>query len=154
MKKLSSILLFSIICFSFSIKDSNTLEWKMWEEAEKKSEAENKLIMVYLYTDWCGWCRKLESETLSDEKVISRLNAGFNSVKVNPEKKAEYHYNGVTMNYRVFTDKISHGKLKKYPLIVFINPATKKTYFQEGFISADEFYDLLDKVRKSIQSKK
>lgn len=143
-----------IIFLSFSKKDSGSVEWKMWEEVEKNSESQKKLIMVYLYTDWCGWCRKLETETFSDEKVISRLNAGFNSVKVNPEKKADYLYNGITMNYRVFTDKISHGKLKKYPLLVFIDPTTKKTYFQDGFISADEFYDLLDKVRKSIQSKK
>jgi thioredoxin-related protein len=50
--------------------------------AKKKAKAQNELIFVDLFADWCGWCHKMEQEVFpaeafqkaTDNKVLLRLN--------------------------------------------------------------------------------
>ena len=39
------------------------------EKAYKEAKAQNKLIMVDVYTDWCSWCKELDKTTYTDKKV-------------------------------------------------------------------------------------
>ncbi len=47
--------------------------------------SEHKLVLVDLYTDWCGWCRKLDHDTYSNSDVINLVNSRFVPVKLNAE---------------------------------------------------------------------
>lgn len=39
-----------------------------WEAAKAKSKSENKPILIYMTgSDWCGWCKKLEKEVISQK---------------------------------------------------------------------------------------
>ncbi len=39
-----------------------------WEAAKAKAKAENKPILLNLVgSDWCGWCKKLEKDVLSQQ---------------------------------------------------------------------------------------
>jgi thiol:disulfide interchange protein len=39
--------------------DINTeIKWISFEEAVAKTSENPKMILVDLYTDWCGWCKK------------------------------------------------------------------------------------------------
>ena len=44
-------------------------------------------VLVYGYTDWCGYCRKLERKLLQNAEV-EQLLSRFIKVKVNPEHSA------------------------------------------------------------------
>jgi len=54
--------------------------------AQKKAKAQNALIFVDLFADWCGWCHKMEQEVFPSEsfqkatenKVLLRLNTEDN----------------------------------------------------------------------------
>jgi thioredoxin-like negative regulator of GroEL len=39
-----------------------------------KAAAEDKLVFLDFWTDWCGWCERLERETFSDETVAAALD--------------------------------------------------------------------------------
>jgi thiol:disulfide interchange protein len=51
------------------------------EEAEK----EKKAVLVYFYTDWCPYCRRLDRDLLTRVKVESTIKF-FVKIKINPEK--------------------------------------------------------------------
>jgi thioredoxin-related protein len=52
-----------------------------------EAKKSNRLVMVDVYTDWCGWCKKLDSDTYADAKVAARAK-DFVALKLNPEKSA------------------------------------------------------------------
>ena len=62
------------------------VNWVSFEQAEALSKKEPRKILVDIYTDWCGYCRKLESETLRAQPVVAELGKHFVSVKLNGEE--------------------------------------------------------------------
>lgn len=48
---------------------------------------EQKPVIAYFYTDWCGWCKKLNADYFSSEKFQLYLRR-FSRVQINPEKSA------------------------------------------------------------------
>ena len=69
---------------------SGPVAWQSnYQEAVSKAKAEKKIVMVDLYTDWCGWCKRLDRDVYADSAVAAKLSSGFVSVKLNPEKSKE-----------------------------------------------------------------
>jgi len=76
-KILITLLLSTLSLFSAEIN------WaKSYKEAISKAIAENKNVMVLMTTHTCRWCRKLESQTLTDAGIIERINRDYVPVHV------------------------------------------------------------------------
>lgn len=48
---------------------------KTYKEALELSKKTNKPMFLFFHADWCKWCKKMESETLSDAKVKEALSS-------------------------------------------------------------------------------
>ena len=57
-------------------------------------------IVVFLYTDWCRFCRAMEQTTFRNESVINGLNEKFYFVVLNAEEKAEIQLQANRREYR------------------------------------------------------
>ena len=70
---------------------TSAVNWMSWEdaiaalEADKKAGRKGKKIFVDIYTDWCGWCKKMDKETFQVPKIAAYLNQHFYPVKFNAE---------------------------------------------------------------------
>lgn len=53
----------------------------------EEAEREGKALAIYFYTDWCPYCRELESELLNRAKVEESLKY-LVKIRVNPESGA------------------------------------------------------------------
>jgi thiol-disulfide isomerase/thioredoxin len=60
------------------------LDAQGYEDALRLSERYNVPILVYAYTDWCQYCRRLELSLLRDVQV-NLVMSRFVKVKINPE---------------------------------------------------------------------
>ncbi len=78
-----------------------------WKSASNAARKANKPIMIDFYTDWCGWCKKLDKDTYSDDRVADLLKKNFVALKLNAEK------NGRQLAQRY--------KVQGYPTILFVN---------------------------------
>ena len=58
-------------------------------QAVKQAQEEGKLILAYLYTDWCGYCKKMEAETFTDQAVIDEMSDSYVWLKLNAETDDE-----------------------------------------------------------------
>ena len=56
-----------------------------YPEAQREQEAAAAPMVVYVYTDWCGYCRVFERDLLSSVAVDSYLRDGAVKVRINPE---------------------------------------------------------------------
>lgn len=107
-----------------------------YDEALKKAKTEKKLVMIDIYTDWCGWCKKLDKDVYTDKMVQEKLAKGFICVKINPEKNSK--------NKKVAKDMGVHG----YPYIGFFDADGKKINEIGGYVPAKKFAEIVDNVAK------
>lgn len=70
------------------------VEWITFAEAEKRAAKDNKLLLVDVYTDWCGWCKRLDSDTYSDPAVQAYIREHYHAVKFNAEQKEAIQFKG------------------------------------------------------------
>ncbi len=55
------------------------------EQASAKAKAENKLIFVDCFTQWCGPCKKMSREVFPQEMVGAYMNPKFINLKIDME---------------------------------------------------------------------
>ncbi len=80
---LSSSLAFFLASPSFSADLPN---WKQDVNAGlEEGKRSHKYVLADIYTDWCGWCKRLDRETFSNENMSKFLNEKFVCIKANAE---------------------------------------------------------------------
>lgn len=61
-----------------------------WEAAKTRSKEEKKPILIYLTgSDWCGWCKKLEKEVISQKAFMDFAKDHFVLMEADYPKKKE-----------------------------------------------------------------
>lgn len=72
------------------IKIHNEINWQKFEpQILIKAKLQKKLIAVYMYSDNCVMCKKMESYTFTDPNVIKIMSQYFINVKINGEEFPE-----------------------------------------------------------------
>lgn len=75
--------LFILFTFGFS---SELKIYYSYDEAVKIAKIENKDILMFVYSERCPWCHKMENKTLTDKKVIDFINDKYVFIKINKDK--------------------------------------------------------------------
>ncbi|OYU95537.1 MAG: hypothetical protein CFE21_10360 [Bacteroidetes bacterium B1(2017)] len=147
MKKLIPIAILFILFSSFTKPKEEELKWYQWNEGYPLAVKEKKLILVDAYTDWCGWCKKMDRDTYTNADIIKKLNKNFIVIKFNPEQRDKtYDIDGTTFSARDFFAQLSRGENTGYPTTYFINPKKKSLFVDPGYHDAASFTQILDKV--------
>ena len=58
-----------------------------FENILAKAKADNKLVFVEFYADWCAPCKLMEKEVFSNKAIGDFFNEHFINVKVDTEKR-------------------------------------------------------------------
>jgi len=75
------------------------IQWLSIEEAAAQAPVTGKKIMVDLYTDWCGWCKRMDANTYTDPELVAYINQHYLPVKFDAEQKADVVVGGQTFSY-------------------------------------------------------
>ena len=111
------------------LANTQQVNWMTLEEALKKQEKEPRKIFIDVYTDWCGWCKKMDANTFTHPVIAKYLNDKFYAVKFNAEQKDSIVFQGKTFknlnpegtrNPHDLAVAFLQGKMG-YPSIVFID---------------------------------
>jgi uncharacterized protein YyaL (SSP411 family) len=141
------ILLFTsnIIAQNFSqAPELPSVNWLSWDEGYTHAQNNEKVIMIDLYTEWCGWCKKMDKETFKNAEVVEIINMHFVPVKMNPEKNGQsFLYKGQKVNAKQLLKLIADDNQLKYPSIVFYYPEHNEVFTEEGFQKPKSFKHLL-----------
>ena len=131
MKRMLLLLLIPVITHPIFTQKSplsgNTgVRWYTIEEAEKLFNKSPRPIFIDTYTDWCGWCKKMDKETFTNSVIADILNNKFYPVKFDAEGKEDVTFLGQTFindgkagRAHQLAVALLHGQLS-YPTVVFM----------------------------------
>ena len=139
---------------TISLPSDNQIKWTSIDQAVSNANSSNKkFILVDLYTDWCGWCKKMEENTFQDAGVISLLNEHFIAVKFNAEMNSAVTFNSKTYNFtktgarganQLALDLGSVGGKLGYPTLVVLDENGKKLQSFPGYKDVETFTAILN----------
>jgi thioredoxin-related protein len=132
--KQGKVVLFGVlisILLIFNNPDSigqEKIRWYTIEEVQQLNADQPKKIFVDVYTDWCGWCKKMDATTFQDPRIIRHLNTNFYAVKLDGEGKDNIVFNNRTYKfvpqgqrgYHELAAAFLNGKLS-YPTTVYLD---------------------------------
>jgi thioredoxin-related protein len=104
------------------------IEWLTWDQAAARMEKEPRKIMVDVYTDWCGWCKRMDATTMQDSTIIDVVQKQFYAVKMDGEGKKDITFRGRTYKfiaqghrgYHELPAELLSGRMS-YPTLVFLD---------------------------------
>ena len=135
---LLSSVLFTLILFGCKKAESNaSVQWMTLEEALEKSKKEPKTIMIDVYTDWCGWCKRMDETTFGDSDVASYINTHFYAVKLNAEGEKSMKYIDRQATERQLAEEVFG--VEGFPTVVFLNPRENTIDLRSGYQEPAEF---------------
>jgi len=95
-----------------------------YEKALEAAKKEKKLVMLDFTTTWCGWCKVLDRETFSNDKVQVFLKGKTVAIKVDGDKEK---------------DLVKKYKVEGYPTLVFLGNDGKEVGRIVGYKPPDKF---------------
>lgn len=127
-------------------QEDNKIKWISFEEAIELGEKDPKPIVMDMYTDWCGWCKRMDKATFENEHVVKTINSYFYAVKFNAEQKASITAGGKEYKfvargrrgYHELAAELMNGRMS-YPTIVFLDDRFNKVQAIPGYRGPEEF---------------
>lgn len=98
------------------------------DDALAKARSKRSLVMVDVFTDWCGWCKKLDRDVFQDPRVASALK-NFVSIKLDAE------HGGERTAQRFAIDG--------FPTILFFSSDGKLVKRVDGYVDADKMLQII-----------
>lgn len=117
-----------------------SINWINIEEAQKLGKDEPRKIFVDVYTDWCGWCKKMDRSTFADQSVVDYVNQNYYAVKLNAESSRKIVFNGHEMTEASLARSM---RVSGYPTIVFIDEKFESVQPVPGYRNAEQFKKIL-----------
>ncbi|MCB0756154.1 MAG: DUF255 domain-containing protein [Flavobacteriales bacterium] len=137
---------------SIETVSSDKIHWVTLEEADKLRQKEPRKILIDVYTDWCGWCKRMDATTFHDPKLVEYVNKNYYAVKLDAEQKEPISIGGKTYEYdpnvgrrgvHKIAEELLQGKMS-YPTIVFLDEHMNMIQPLPGYRDAKEMQPILE----------
>ncbi len=153
-KALPTLLFITLLFLKINAQNNNSgIKWMTWEQAVELNRTKPRKIVVDVFTDWCGWCKRMDKGAFMDPAVAAYVNDKFYAVKLNAEQKTDIQFNEEVFKFipndngrggvHSLAYALLDGKLG-YPTMVYLNEKYERIMISPGF---KETPDMLKELR-------
>jgi thioredoxin-related protein len=141
--------------FKSPAPNNDSVKWMTWKEMQEAQQKQPKKILVDVYTEWCGWCKRMDAGTYTNAEIIKYINENFYAVKFDAEDKNVINFNGKEYKYvpqspRGYNElaaQILNGQMS-YPTVVYFDEKLAEITAVPGYQDPK----MLEKVLNFINS--
>jgi thioredoxin-related protein len=127
----------------------NGIVWYNMTEGFAKAQKSKKILVIDVYTDWCGWCKVMDKQTYENPRVVKKMNEHFVGVKFNPELNETHTVNGQTLNSDQLVRYLNKGsRIPGYPMTFVWKSLSDNTKIEpySGYLDTATFNTIMNKA--------
>jgi thioredoxin-related protein len=158
--KIVSLLFIGLIGYTASAQE---VTWLSWDQATELAETDKspKKLFVDVYTDWCGWCKKMDKDTFQNKEVAAYMEKNFYMVKLDGEGKEPIEYKGKTYKfvasgrngYHELAASLMQGRMS-YPTTIFLDEEMNMLSPVPGYQKPEPFLNIAKYFGDNIYKEK
>ncbi len=114
--------------------------WQSWDSGLREAKQSGRPVLVDVYTEWCGWCKRMDRDVYSDPQVRDYLGKRYVTVKLDAEAREAASYEGKQLTSRTLASRF---RVNSYPTTIFLRPDGQHLVKVPGYVPADRFLTLL-----------
>lgn len=119
---------------------AGTTSWRAWQPGIEEASRVKKPILVDVYTDWCGWCKRMDRDVYARADVQDYLTKNFVVIKLNAESTRTASYQGRRTTEEAIASAL---RVTGYPTTVFLRSSGDHMVNVPGYVPADRFLRIL-----------
>lgn len=108
------------------------------ESAQRAAGQTNRLVLIHFWAPWCGVCKRMETEVLTQPPVAAELAANYVPVKINAD-----NFPATARQYNVTA----------LPTTVIITPQGQLVDSMRGRVEASEYSARLNRVAADVKQR-
>ncbi|MBI9067722.1 MAG: DUF255 domain-containing protein [Salinivirgaceae bacterium] len=157
-RKISILVVLAIL--TISNLQAQKVKWHTFSEAIELNKKAPRKIIIDVYTDWCGWCKKMDAGTFNNPVIAKILNEKYYAVKFDAERTDDIVFQGHTFKnsgegrrpVHDLAAAMLNGKMS-YPSIVFMNEQNQLITAVPGYQEPNQIEPLLIYIQQSLYEK-
>ncbi len=126
------------------------IKWMTWQEMQEAQKKEPRKVFIDAYTDWCGWCKKIDQYTFTHPEIISYMNENFYAIKFDAETRESIKFKGKdykfvpsgSRGYNELAAELLKGRLS-YPTTVYLDENMDLLFPVPGYLEPKILEQLL-----------
>jgi len=119
---------------------ARAVEWKSWNDGLQAAQKSGHPVLVDVYTDWCGWCKRMDADVYAQPEVATYLARHFVTVRLNAESGERTIYQGRNQAARALASSFG---VSGYPTTIFLTANGEHLANVPGYIPRERFLLLL-----------
>jgi len=127
--KLFKTIIFIIV---FAVISCTQLTADEYTEGLKRAKTEDKPVLLYFFSKYCGYCDKMDRDVLNDREINPTLKNDIVYIRIDVDKK-----NDIASLYAV----------RGYPTTAMLDPSGKRIAQIPGYIPKGEFKKMLSYLK-------
>lgn len=143
------LIVMSFIYLNENKAQETKVKWYSFEEAVELNKKEQRKIFIDVYTDWCGWCKKMEATTFTNPHITKILNEEYYAVRFDAETNdtisfggREFINEGGRRSPHQLAVALLQGKMS-YPSVAYLNENNQFLTAVPGYYTADRLEPVL-----------
>lgn len=116
------------------------VKWRSWDDGLAAAKKSKRRVIVDVYTNWCGWCRRMDADVYGRRDIADYIESHFVVVKLNAESMDTVHRDDRPMTARSLA---ASYRVSGYPTTIFLDSAGGHLATLPGYVPPDRFFLLL-----------
>jgi thiol:disulfide interchange protein DsbD len=117
---------------AFSTISGEGIQWSSsYDQGVAEAKDQNKPVIIDFYADWCVYCKKLDSDVFTDERIVNEAER-FVTLKIDADERPDLAKDHAVLGL---------------PTIVFLDSTGEEADRIESYVKADKFLGVMTSVR-------
>lgn len=124
------------------------INWVSFEQLDSLLVTAPRETLIFIHTDWCAYCRKMEQEIFTKQDIITAINTNYYAVSLDAESVQEITFDQSvwksksnkkrTGHYHALALTLLNGKQMVFPSILRFDREFRLKNIQQKYLNSKE----------------